>query len=257
MLQIGIYPLHLRMQSSHLPPRLLLDSNRTRAIPFLPAYVPTSATCPRSRCTTRHVSAGPRHRNLRWPGCRRLPRPRHRSPVYTQMMYYHHYYWHTVWVVIQLQIVHGIGGQNVFCAVILLPFLYVTIECLETKLHKNNRYKDPPVTIGLAHLSPFSQRSTIPHLNGSLRSDRSAATHGVDLAAKSHQTMAISATIALLTLNWQNDLTLFSTIIIIRRERPCWHKPAVDHGWESSPLQGPGPQSDGRTVLNDINIVAT
>ena len=46
-------------------------------------------------------------------------------------------------------------------------------------------------------------------------------------------------------------------IIIIRRERPCWHKPAVDHGWESSPLQGPGPQSDGRTVLNDINIVAT
>ena len=118
MLQIGIYPLHLRMQSSHLPPRLLLDSTRTRAIPFLPAYGPTSATCPRSRCTTRHVSVGPRHRNLRWPGCRRLPRPRHRSPVYTQMMYYHHYYWHTVWVVIQLQIVHGIGGQNVFCALI-------------------------------------------------------------------------------------------------------------------------------------------
>merc|ERR1711983_633202 len=99
MLQIGIYPLHLRMQSSHLPPRLLLDSSRTRAIPFLPAYVPTSATYPRSRCTTRHVSAAP---------------------------------------------------------------------------------------------------------------------HGVDLAAKSHQTMTISA---------------------------------VDHGWESSPLQGPGPQSDGRTVL--------
>ena len=49
-------------------------------------------------------------------------------------------------------------------------------------------------------------------------------------------------------------------IIIIRRRecsRQCWHKPAVDHGWESSPLQGPGPQSDGRTVLNDINIVAT
>ena len=91
---------------------------------------------------------------------------------------------------------------------VLLPFLYVTIDYLETKLHKNNRRKDPPVTIGLAHLSPLSQRSTIPHLNGSLRSDRSAATHGVDLAAKSHQTMAISATIALLTLNRQNERTI-------------------------------------------------
>ena len=50
----------------------------------------------------------------------------------------------------------------------------------------------PPVTVGLAHLDPLTQRSSIPHLYGSLRSNRSAAAHGKDPGSKSYQTVSVS-----------------------------------------------------------------
>merc|ERR1712227_182047 len=56
----------------------------------------------------------------------------------------------------------------------------------------------------------------IPHLYGPLRSNGSATTHSKDPGAKRDQTVPV---------------------------------PAVDHGRETSPLQGPSPQSQCRTVL--------